>query len=255
MEDYLALANSTPLFLVVGGVLLFIAVTCVVFIIKSYRAGIKIGMGSALLKRTIFSSALFTLVPSISILLGVIALAGTLGLPAGWLRLSVVGNLQYEALAAGSAAQAMGVNYSSSSLSTQNLCTILLVMTVGISLGSVISIFFVKFYSNKLNRLGTKKSSGGSSFASWAMTAMFIGMSAAFIGSYVAQAVNGPLGRIERTDSYTLSFYIPLMVAAVSFLSMSLCRWISSKYKRFEDFSLSLSMLIGMASASLLALV
>lgn len=254
MESYIEAANSTPLFLIVAFVLAFIALICVIFMVKSYKAGKKIGMDKALLKRTIFSSALFTFVPSISILLGVIALAGTLGLPAAWLRLSVVGNLQYEALAAGTAAQAMGVNYSASSLNTQNLCTILLVMTLGISLGSVVSVLFVRLYTKKLNKIEKKNSSGGG-FANWAMVAMFIGMSSAFIGSYAAMAINGPLGRFTATDSYTLSYYIPLLVALISFGAMSLFRLLAKRFKRMEDFSLSLSMIIGMASASLLALI
>ena len=94
--DFLSQVNSLPVYLICGGVLLFIVIMCVVFLVKSYRAGLKIGMDPKVLKRAITSSATFTLLPSVSILLGVIALGGTLGVPVSWLRLSVIGALQYE---------------------------------------------------------------------------------------------------------------------------------------------------------------
>ena len=73
---YIEAANSLPLYLIVGGILLFIALLCVLFIVRSYRAGIKIGMDRRVLRRAITSSATFTVLPSVSILLGVIALSG-----------------------------------------------------------------------------------------------------------------------------------------------------------------------------------
>ena len=95
MGEYLSQVNAGVLYLIVGAVLAYITIMCVVFLVKSYRAGIKIGMDKKVLKKTILSSATFTLLPSISILLGVVALSGTLGVPVSWLRLSVIGALQY----------------------------------------------------------------------------------------------------------------------------------------------------------------
>ena len=85
MGDYLSNVNAGILYLIVAGVLAFITVMCVIFLVKSYRAGIKIGMDKQVLRKTIISSATFTLLPSISILLGVIALSGSLGVPFSWL--------------------------------------------------------------------------------------------------------------------------------------------------------------------------
>ena len=49
------------------------------------------------------------MLPAVSILLGVIALSGSLGIPLPWLRLSVVGALHYEGNAADIAARAAGM--------------------------------------------------------------------------------------------------------------------------------------------------
>ena len=237
--DYLSLANSSALYLVVGGVLLFIAGSCMFFIIKFYRAGIKLGMDRADLKRTITSSALFTLLPAVSILLGVIALSGSLGVPTSWLRLSVVGNLSYEAIAAEAAAQGMGVELNSSVLTTENLVTILAVMTGGICWGVLLTIFLCPFYSRKCNKVlnAPAKKNGGKGFANWAMVSMFIGFCGNFIGSYIAQAVKGMT-------------FIPLNSAVFAGLTMAVCMYFEKKgHKWLENFSLSVSMLVGMASA------
>ena len=109
-SEYVASVNSGFFYLLVALVLAFITVMCFVFLIKSYRAGIAIGMDRKVLKKTIISSATFTLLPSISILLGVIALSGTLGVPLSWLRLSGIGALQYELNVAEIAAQSVGLS-------------------------------------------------------------------------------------------------------------------------------------------------
>ncbi|MEG0167938.1 MAG: DUF5058 family protein, partial [Ruthenibacterium sp.] len=100
--------NTVPMFLIAGGVILFIMLLCVVYLIKSYRAGVAMGMDKVKLRRAITSSATFTVLPSVSILLGVVALSGSLGIPLPWLRLSVVGALHYEGNVADIAARATG---------------------------------------------------------------------------------------------------------------------------------------------------
>lgn len=239
--SYITAANSAALYLVVGAVLLFVALGCVYFIIKTYRAGIRIGMDKGALKKTITSSALFTVVPSISILLGVIALSGSLGVPTSWLRLSVVGNLSYEAIAAEAASQAMGTTLDSSVLTTENLVTILAVMTSGISAGIICTILFCKSYSKRCNKIMNKntQSENKQSFSDWAMVSLFIGFCGTFIGSYIAEAARG-------------ISYIPLLTALVAAIIMKLCLVFEKKgFKWLENFALSISMLIAMASSIL----
>ena len=147
MNEYLSNVNSGMFYLLVAGILGFITIMCFVFLVKSYRAGIKIGMDEKVLKKTITASATFTLLPSISILLGVIALSGTLGVPFSWLRLSVVGALQYELNVAEIAAQSIGLSgLRVDELSIGAFVTIALVMTVGILGGVACCILFLKKY-------------------------------------------------------------------------------------------------------------
>lgn len=241
MSDYLSKVNSGWFYLIVALVLIYITIMCVIFLVKSYRAGIKIGMDKEILKKTIISSATFTLLPSISILLGVVALSGTLGVPLSWLRLSVIGALQYELNVAEIAAQSIGLSgLRLEEMSMEAFVTIALVMTIGILGGLFYTIFFLKKYLKKLQSNPKKKKDGKPGFGAHATTAMFIGLCGTYIGAYVGKA-------IPREGSDVM----PLLVAAVAAAAMAVFEYFIQKKGKavLENFSLAASMLIAMASA------
>lgn len=250
MNDYLSQVNSGTIYLIVALVLTFVTIMCVIFLVKSYRTGIRIGMDKKVLRKTITSSATFTLLPSISILLGVIALSGSLGVPFSWLRLSVIGALQYELNVAEIAAQSLGLTgLKVSEMSMGSFVTISLVMTVGI-LGSIICcIFFLKKYLNKIHKKSAAKAEVTSSpdsqdkkpgFGAFATTAMFVGLCSAYIGSYIGMA-------IPRQGSDIM----PIIVAVIAALCMAVFEYFIQKKNKLvlENFSLAASMLIAMTAA------
>lgn len=247
MNDYLNSVNSGVFYLLVAGILGFITIMCFVFLVKSYRAGIKIGMDKKVLKKTITASATFTLLPSISILLGVIALSGTLGVPFSWLRLSVVGALQYELNVAEIAAQSLGLSgLRVDELSIGAFVTIALVMTVGILGGVVCCILFLRQYLGKIQKAPKKENNGKPGFGAHATTAMFVGLCAAYIGSYIGKAI--------PREGYDV---MPLFVAVVAALVMAVFEFFIQKKGKaaLENFSLAASMLVAMAAAVVAQLV
>ncbi|MBR3865667.1 MAG: DUF5058 family protein, partial [Clostridia bacterium] len=152
--DYLSQVNAPALYLFVGAIITFVTVMCVFFLVRSYKAGLAIGMDKAVLKKTIRNSAIFTILPSVGILVGVLALSGVLGAPLSWMRLSVVGALQYELNVADIAAKALGLKeLALEYLTIEAYTTISLVMTVGILGGGLLCIFmlgrYLKRFSNK----------------------------------------------------------------------------------------------------------
>ena len=244
MQDYLSAVNAPQLYGLVALVLTVMTVICFVFLIKSYRAGVKLGMDKKVLRRAITSSATFTLLPSISILLGVIALSGSLGVPLSWLRLSVIGSLQYELNVAEIAAQSAGLSgLRLEELSPQAFITIALVMTVGILGGIICCIFFLKGYLGKLKAKPKKESSGKPGFGAHATTAMFVGLCATFVGSYVGKAVHEDI--------------MPLIVAIVAGIVMAVFEYFIQKKGKaaLENFSLAASMLIAMAFAVVFGMI
>ena len=233
MNEYFSQVNSGFFYLVVALALTFMTVMCFVFLIKSYRAGIKLGMDKKVLKKTITSSATFTLLPSISILLGVVALSGSLGVPFSWLRLSVIGSLQYELNVAEIAAQSIGLP----GLKVDMMDP-----------GKFVTVaFFLKKYLNKVRSKPKKENTSGKpGFGAHATTAMFVGLCAAYIGAYIGQAV-------PRAGSDIM----PLLVAIIAAIVMAVFEYFIQKKGKLalENFSLAASMLIAMAAAVLINLV
>lgn len=244
----LAQLNSPVLYLICGGIILFVAIICVVFLVRAYRAGVNIGMDKTKLKRTITASATFTVLPSVGILLGVIALSGSLGTPWPWLRLSVIGALHYETSVADAAAQAVGIGHlSGANMTAKAFTSIALLMSVCIMWGMVFATLFTKKYTNKLRTETAKdeKPSGLAALGDLPMTAVFIGLISAYLGSYLGDFVS-------HDGLFTFSgSWLPLAVAVVSALTMAVFLWLKEKKHLdwVDNFSLAGSMLAGMVAA------
>lgn len=239
--------NSMPMYLICGIIILFVLTMSVFFMVRAWKAGVTIGMDKVKLRRVVTSSITFTLLPSISILLGVIALSGSLGVPLPWVRLSVIGALHYETSVADIAARAIGLSgLNISEMTPTAYTTIALVMSAGIIWGMVLTIFLNKRYVKRLQtpKPGKAKRGTGKGFGDVAMTAMFIGLVAAYVGSYV--------GTFTSTGNY-----MPLIVLAASALAMAVFTYFTEKKGQtwLDNFSVAGSMLFGMAVAVVTGMV
>lgn len=251
MTPILDRLNSPVLYLICGAIILFVVLFSVLFMVRAYKAGIAMGMDKKMLNRTITSSATFTLLPSVSILLGVIALSGTLGIPLPWLRLSVIGALHYETSVADIAAKSVGLSgLSVSEMTVTAYTTIALLLAVGIIWGCVLMVLFGKSYSKRFS--GAKKSNSGKSFGDDAMTAMFVGLISAYIGSYIATFIQFKDGAITITGQY-----LQLIALAFSAITMAVFVYFSERKKMawLDNFSIAGSMLVGMTTAVLFGII
>ena len=239
--------SSPTMYLICGGIIGFVAIVCVIFAIRAWQAGKAIGMDTAVLKRVVTSSASFSVLPAAGILLGVIALSGSLGIPWPWLRLSVIGALHYETQVAEGAAEQMGIHLSGSEMTASAFATIALLMSVCIMWGMVLNLFLNKRYTGRLAQPSEKRN-GLAAFGDDAMTAMFVGLVSAYMGSYLGQWISGH-GLFTFSGSA-----LPLCTAICAAAMMGLMTRISEKHGLtwLEDISLALSILFGMACAVLL---
>ena len=251
--NILAELNSPVMYLIVGVIIVFVALVCVVFMVRAWRAGIAIGMDRRKMKRALTSSITFAVLPSVGILLGVIALAGSLGTPLPWLRLSVIGALHYETQVAAAAAESAGLpGLNISYMTAEAFTTIALLMSICIMWGMVLSIIFNKRYLGKLGNVGNgKKSAGGANIGDIAMKAMFIGLVSAYLGSYLGKFVSGN-GLFTFTGDW-----LPLAVMAVGAAVMAFFIWLAEKKNAawVENFSVAGSMIAAMAAAVVLKLL
>ena len=84
------------------------------------------------------------------------------------------------------------------------------------------------------------------------MTAMFIGLITAYIGSYIAQLIQLQNGGIVITGQY-----LQLVTLAFSALAMAIFTHFAEKKHMvwLENFSIAGSMLVGMAAAVICAMI
>ena len=263
----LSIANSWWMYLLGIIITIFTLIGSGFFILKSYKDAKRINMDTKILNRTILSSAIFTILPSICILVGVVALSGSLGVPLPWIRLTVIGALHYEGLAASSAYPEL------TNLTSTQFVTITTVMTLGILSGPIYCLLGFKTYDKKIlarardnneeqkeeikeetkNEVAAPKKSLGDVI----FNAVFIAMISAFI---VWESLKPfvKADKIAEEDAYLKDKpYIPLIVVIVTFGAMALFDLLEKKlnWKWLSNFSLGLSMIIGMAASVVLALL
>ena len=235
-----------PILFVLAGILVAVVLgQSVYFLVKALRRSKEIGMDQTKIRKTIKTAAVFTIAPAVSIVISVITLSKSLGLPLPWLRLSVVGSLSYEAIAASNAVSAMGLELGKiDNLTAQQFVNITLVMTISILVG----IWLVPVIGKKL--LGGM-SSLGKRDAKWAdifQNAMFIGMISAFVG-FVFCDISRLWAPVEGFSA--TSGLIPVAVMAVSAVIMLLCGLVMKvfKWRWVNDYALPISLIGGMAAA------
>ncbi len=231
--------NHPILFVLVGVIIAAVLAQSVYFLVKALRRAKQLGISSATIKSTVTSSAVFTIAPAIAVLVGVVALSKSLGLALPWLRLSVIGSITYETVAAGNALTAAGLEASATVTDPSIFLSIVWVMTIGIAAGIVLVPFVTKKIQGGMLKMGMKDKKWGEIFNN----AMFLGMISAFLG-YVFCDV----GLVFSGDTSGL---IPVCVMAVAAVVMGIFGGLSKalKIRWMEDYALPLSLILGMASA------
>ena len=225
--------NSPFLYAVTAVVILFVLAQSVFFLVRAARRAKQLGISGAVVRKTIASTAVFTIAPAVAILLGVITLSKFLGLPLPWLRLSVLGALTYELPAATTTATAINLSLSQPIADPKAYTAIAWVMTLGIIPGIFIVLFGLRKIQSGIGSIKTKDAAWGEIF----LSSMFLGMISAFVGMLFADVRQG------------LSGYIPIVVALISAAIMGVCGLLLKKLKWtwLEQYALPIYMLGAMA--------
>ena len=248
-SDVLTIKEAWWMYLIGGLVTIFIIGGALFFAYKAYKRAKELEMPVSQLKKTVITSVSFSILPSIGIFIGVITMAGLLGVPLPWIRLSVLGALHYELMAVSVAAEGVTV----ATLTVQNFVTIAFVMTIAIIWGSLFALFFFKKYQEKV--IDKVNPSDKKSFANLIFQSVFIGLIAAYFGDAFAKMIRYDVREIVD-GAYTgvildKTTFVPLIVFISSFIFMAFFDFLVNKknQKWLENFQLSLSMLLGMAIA------
>lgn len=227
-------------------VVLFVIGQSVFFMAKAWKRAKEIGVPAEKLRQTVISSALFSLAPAVSILATVLALASALGIVLPWIRLSVIGNLAYETVAAENALDVLGSSLSNEVTDVKEFSTVAWTMTIGSCFPLVLLPILCKRVHKTMNKVTTKSKSAGI-LGDIISAAAFIGIIAAFIARCIAgKPSDGPAAGIMSVST--------LLSAMIFTIALDyLCR--KKNLKRLEPFVLPIAMFGAMGIAVLLTQV
>lgn len=254
--------NHPILFVLVGIIIAAVLGQSVYFLLKSVKRAKETNMDMTKIKKTIITAAIFTIAPAVAIVITVISLSQSLGIALPWLRLSVVGSLSYEAIAAANAASGMKTTLAelASNMTATQYVTIASVMTLSIMVGIWLVPVVAKKYQSGLVKFENKDKK----WSDILQNSLFIGMISAFVGfvfcdvnrlwsegARVVTSTNNLTGEEVVTHFSATSGLIPVVVMAVSALCMCLCGLLINKlkWKWVNDYALPICMILGMLAA------
>lgn len=231
--------NAPILFVLVGIIVAFVLAQSTFFLWRAVKRAKEIGLPQETVRKTISATAIFTVAPAVAILVGVISLSKSLGIALPWLRLSVVGSLTYETVAAGTSLTELGLDTNTPIPTASDYVTVAAVMTVGIMIGLLLVPLLTKRIQGGMVKLGARDSRWADIFNN----AMFLGMISAFLGYVFSDVMNAAHGDFTGL--------IPVFVMLTSAVVMVICgvAAMRTKARWLQDYALPISMLCGMAAS------
>lgn len=232
--------NHPLIFVLVGVIVAFVLFQSFFFLFRALRRAKELGLEKKKLKKIIVTASIFTVAPAVSIVIGVIVLSQSLGLALPWLRLSVIGSLSYEMVAAGNAESAMGLKLGEIiSLSASQYVTIVIVMTVSILVGIWLAPIIGKKLQTGMINLDKRDQKWGAIF----QDSLFLGMISAFVGFVFCD--------FSSVFTGNTAGLIPVLVMLASAIATLLCGLILKKtgWRWVSDYALPISLVLGMAAA------
>ncbi len=232
---YSHVANSPAMAIFCGLAILVVLVQAAVFFRVAWKQALEMGLSKADLMKVVKSSAVFSIVPSLPIIISYMILLPALGKFFPWLRLSVIGSATYETLAANMAVTSFGFDsLGSADFSPDVFGSLLWVVTLGVFLSSL-SALLLRRFDSKMQSVTTNPNSFGKVIPN----IMFLGMMATLSAPYLADVTN-----------------IPSMAAiVVSALVMIGLNAVGRRAPVLKEFAFSLSMIAGMAAACLITAI
>lgn len=230
--DVMKIANSLPMWIACGIAVTLVMVQAIIFALNSYKAGTKVGLTKQQMNSAIKSSAITSIGPSIVILSGMLSLLVTVGGPMAWMRLSLIGSVMFESMAAGFGTSSVGV-----SLGADPMTDIAFAMAVWtMILGSIGWVIVGTFSANKMDKI-QKKLSGGDTV----MLTTIAG--AAIIGSFSALCANH-LSKLNK-NSVACVLGAVIMAVLVTLAEKKKIKWLN-------EWALTISILGGMVITALI---
>ncbi|WP_353094789.1 DUF5058 family protein [Tissierella praeacuta] len=230
--DYLQIANSFPMWLAAGLAITLALFQAIIFAKKSYSTGKEIGLTEEQMKSAMKSSFITSLGPSVVILTGLLSLLVTVGGPMAWMRLSFIGSVMFEMMAAGFGTEAVGVKMGIDPMT--NIAFTNAVWTM--ILGSIGWIIFSTLTADKMEKVQTKFSKGDKGM-------LGIISIAAMLGSFGSLASGHLVAMNKNTVAAIVGGIIMLILSPIS--EKKNIKWL-------KEWALTIALFGGMIVAALI---
>jgi len=224
--EYLKLANSPWMWLACGLCVALVIFQSAIFVKKSLSIGKTIGITDAQIKSAVKSSFTASIGPSLAILAGMVSLLVAMGGPVSWFRLSYIGSVAYELMAAGFGADAVGVTLGGPDMNQVAFACGVWVMT----LGSTGWVLFTALATPKLDKFRHVLAGGRKAM-------LPIVSAGAMCGAFAYLS----LDRVFRFNEQTLA-------AIVGFVVMAAFMYYNKKHQKqwIKEWAFTISMFVGM---------
>ena len=244
------IANSWPMWIACGAAVAVVVIQALLFAKKAYKAGPEIGLTKEQMKKAMRSSAITSIGPSVVILSGMLSLLVTVGGPVSWMRLSMIGSVMFESLAAGIGTQQVGVTLGTDALTPEALAMAVWTMVL-CSIGWVI---FATISANRMDKVQNKIAGGDSKKLVAISVAAVIGVFSAMSAQHLVTFFNFVKDEAGNTS---LAGMIPSKAAIACILGaviMFLMINISAKKPKLKEWNLTISILAAMIITAVLPL-
>ena len=231
--------NHPILFLLSGILVAAVLAQSVWFLVRALRRARELNIDKLRVRKLIISAATFTVAPAVAIVISVMTLSKDLGVALPWMRLSVVGSLSYETIAASNAVNAMGLKFGEATINASQFVTVTLVMTISIMVGIWLVPLVAKRMQNGMITMEKRDKKWSELFTA----AMFIGMISAFVGFVFCDVLTVTKGDFSGIIP-VLVMLVSAVVMLLSGLLVKLLRW-----RWISDYALPISLIAGMAAA------
>ena len=190
--DYLQIANSVPMWIAAGLAILLVLFQAFIFAKKSYATGKEIGLTEEQMKSAMKSSLITSIGPSVIILTGLLSLLVTVGGPMAWMRLSFIGSVMFELMAAGFGTAAVGVKMGIDPMTNIAFANAVWTMI----LGSIGWIIFATLSASKMDKVQQKVSKGDKGLIKVISVAAMLGSFGSLVSGHLVALNNNTIAAL-----------------------------------------------------------
>ena len=183
--DVSTLSNGAVMWIACGIPVAFVIVQAVLFLKSSFASAKELGLTDQQMKSAVKGSAITSIGPSIVVLSGMLSLLVTMGGPVAWMRLSLIGSVMFEGIAAGIGTSAVGVTLGTDPM-TPEAFTIALWTMILCSIGWIL---FATFSANRMDKIQTKLSGGSKAKLMTIASCAIIGVFAAMCAQHISKPI------------------------------------------------------------------